>query len=45
MKIKRLFMISICLLLITGCWDQNLMKDATLIQTITFDQTDEGNFY
>lgn len=44
MKIKRLFMISICLLLITGCWDQNLMKDATLIQTITFDQTDEGEF-
>lgn len=43
MKIKRLFMI-ICLLLITGCWDQNLMKDATLIQTITFDQTDEGEF-
>ncbi|YCI76344.1 Ger(x)C family spore germination protein [Bacillus sp. R1-10] len=44
MKIKRLFTISICLLLITGCWDQNLMKDATLIQTITFDQTDEGEF-
>lgn len=44
MKIKRLFMISICLLLITGCWDQNLMKDAILIQTITFDQTDEGEF-
>ncbi|CAK6478139.1 Ger(x)C family spore germination protein [Peribacillus simplex] len=44
MKIKRFFMISICLLLITGCWDQNLMKDATLIQTITFDQTDEGEF-
>ncbi|MFE4075642.1 Ger(x)C family spore germination protein [Peribacillus sp. YIM B13477] len=44
MKIKRLFMISICLLLTTGCWDQNLMKDATLIQTITFDQTDEGEF-
>ncbi|MCY8939321.1 Ger(x)C family spore germination protein [Peribacillus frigoritolerans] len=44
MKIKRLFMISICLLLITGCWDQNLMKDATLIQTITFDRTDEGEF-
>ncbi|MEY8753028.1 Ger(x)C family spore germination protein [Peribacillus frigoritolerans] len=44
MKIKRLFMISICLLLITGCWDQNLMKDATLIQTITFDLTDEGEF-
>jgi Ger(x)C family germination protein len=44
MKIKRLFMISICLLLTTGCWDQNLMKDATLIQTITFDRTDEGEF-
>ncbi|MGG0412612.1 Ger(x)C family spore germination protein [Peribacillus simplex] len=44
MKIKRLFMISICLLLTTGCWDQNLMKDAVLIQTITFDQTDEGEF-
>lgn len=44
MKIKRLFMISICLLLITGCWDQKLMKDATLIQTVTFDRTDEGEF-
>lgn len=44
MKIKRLFMISICLLLTTGCWDQKLMKDAALIQTVTFDQTDEGEF-
>ena len=44
MKIKRLFMISIWLLLITGCWGENLKKDATLIQTITFDQTDEGEF-
>ncbi|MGK0699400.1 Ger(x)C family spore germination protein [Priestia flexa] len=44
MKIKRLITISICLLLTTGCWDQNLMKNAILIQTITFDRTDEDKF-
>lgn len=44
MKIKSLFTISICLLLTTGCWDQNLMKNAVLIQTITFDQTEDGEF-
>jgi Ger(x)C family germination protein len=44
MKIKRLITIGICLLLTAGCWDQNLMKNAILIQTITFDRTDEGKF-
>ena len=44
MKIKSLFTISICLLLTTGCWDENLMKNAILIQTVTFDQTEEGEF-
>ncbi|MBU3569954.1 Ger(x)C family spore germination protein [Priestia aryabhattai] len=44
MKVKTLVTISICLLLTTGCWDQNLMKNAILIQTITFDRTDEDKF-
>jgi Ger(x)C family germination protein len=44
MKIKRLITIGICLLLTAGCWDQNLMKNAILIQTITFDRTDGGKF-
>lgn len=44
MKIKRLVTISICILLTTGCWDQNLMKNAILIQTITFDRTDDDKF-
>ena len=44
MKVKTLVTISVCLLLTTGCWDQNLMKNAILIQTITFDRTDEDKF-
>jgi len=44
MKVKRLVTIGICLLLTAGCWDQNLMKNAILIQTITFDRTDENKF-
>ncbi|MGG2089058.1 Ger(x)C family spore germination protein [Priestia aryabhattai] len=44
MKIKRLVSIIICILLTTGCWDQNLMKNAILIQTITFDRTDDDKF-
>jgi len=44
MKVNTLVTISICLLLTTGCWDQNLMKNAILIQTITFDRTDEDKF-
>nr|WP_280157320.1 hypothetical protein [Priestia aryabhattai]MDH3132105.1 hypothetical protein [Priestia aryabhattai] len=44
MKIKRLVTISICILLTTGCWDQNLMKNAILIQAITFDRTDDDKF-
>ncbi len=42
MKIKKIVPIGICLSLLTGCWDQNLMKNAVLIQTITFDHSDEG---
>ncbi|WP_374149470.1 Ger(x)C family spore germination protein [Priestia megaterium] len=44
MKVNTLVTISICLLLTTGCWDQNLMKNAILIQTITFDRTDQDKF-
>ena len=44
MKVNTLVTLTICLLLTTGCWDQNLMKNAILIQTITFDRTDQDKF-
>ncbi|MFB1081907.1 Ger(x)C family spore germination protein [Jeotgalibacillus sp. JSM ZJ347] len=31
-----------CLILLSGCWDQNLLKDVQLIYTAGYDQTDNG---
>ncbi|WP_446715633.1 Ger(x)C family spore germination protein [Bacillus sp. OTU530] len=41
--IRNLLAILGCFMLI-GCWDQHLMKEATLVQTVSFDLTREGKF-
>ncbi|GGD02833.1 germination protein KC [Thalassobacillus devorans] len=42
MKKKGLLLLFCCLVLLTGCWDQRLFKDAKLIMGATFDLTDDG---
>ncbi|WP_085506791.1 Ger(x)C family spore germination protein [Thalassobacillus devorans] len=42
MKKKSLLLLICCLVLLTGCWDQRLFKDAKLIMGATFDLTDDG---
>ncbi|MED3476521.1 Ger(x)C family spore germination protein [Bacillus thuringiensis] len=45
MKISKTFLISIiCLSLLTGCWDQNLLKDVRLVMSAGFDLTSDGKF-
>ncbi|WHY03135.1 Ger(x)C family spore germination protein [Neobacillus sp. DY30] len=40
MKNNKILLLIICLLL-TGCWDQHLMKNAVLVQILSFDLTPE----
>ncbi|MDY7221215.1 Ger(x)C family spore germination protein [Halalkalibacterium halodurans] len=40
--LSRWFVIVGCFILTAGCWDQHLMKNATLIQGASFDLTEEG---
>ncbi|UYY96940.1 Ger(x)C family spore germination protein [Peribacillus frigoritolerans] len=40
--LRNLLTILGCLILTVGCWDQHLMKDATLIQATSYDLTREG---
>jgi len=39
---RKLLIIIFCIVLLTGCWDQNLLKDAKLVMTSGFDLTKEG---
>lgn len=42
---KRIFKylwISLCLIFCSGCWDQYLMKDVSLVTVLGFDLTEEG---
>lgn len=43
MKTSKIFIISIiCVSLLTGCWDQNLLKDVKLVMTAGFDLSSDG---
>ncbi|WP_028781860.1 Ger(x)C family spore germination protein [Thalassobacillus devorans] len=42
MKKKGLLLLLCCVMLLTGCWDQRLFKDAKLIMGATFDLTEDG---
>ncbi|WP_078378723.1 Ger(x)C family spore germination protein [Sutcliffiella halmapala] len=35
--------VSAALLLLTGCWDQQLLKDRIMIKAVAFDETNEGD--
>jgi spore germination protein KC len=37
----HLVMLSTILFLLTGCWDQNLLKETTLVKSLGFDQANE----
>ncbi|MFC4321234.1 Ger(x)C family spore germination protein [Litchfieldia salsa] len=43
MRVKQLFIILLCVLL-TGCWDQHLMKNAILVQVLTYDLSEKDEF-
>lgn len=43
MKGKQLILLVLCLIL-TGCWDQHLMKNAVLVQILSYDLTPKGEF-
>ncbi|MGM0878937.1 MAG: Ger(x)C family spore germination protein [Bacillota bacterium] len=43
MKTSKIFIISIiCVSLLTGCWDQQLLKDVKLVMTAGFDLSSDG---
>ncbi|MDK8179824.1 Ger(x)C family spore germination protein [Paenibacillus sp. UMB4589-SE434] len=39
MKSNKIWLLICCGMICTGCWDQHLMKNATLVQTVTYDLT------
>ncbi|MCR8658729.1 Ger(x)C family spore germination protein [Paenibacillus endoradicis] len=39
---RKLLLVCFSIMLLTGCWDQNLLKDAKLVMTSGFDLTKEG---
>lgn len=43
--VRALCMIIIITLLLTGCWDQNLMKDATIVQAISIDRVKDNKLF
>jgi Ger(x)C family germination protein len=43
MKDKQVILILLCILL-TGCWDQQLMKNAILVQTLSYDLSENDDF-
>jgi Ger(x)C family germination protein len=41
--LRKIPVIFICVLLLTGCWDQNQLKDTRLVNGISFDKAEESN--
>ncbi|MDZ5711010.1 Ger(x)C family spore germination protein [Jeotgalibacillus haloalkalitolerans] len=42
MKKKPIILMILSSLMLSGCWDQNLLKDVQLVYTAGYDQTDNG---